>query len=106
MSCEGAWRFMVEKCRPDTAFFKAEERRLCLSPSRPTSYLVGKTEMVALRDEFRAKAGDRFSLRDFHDRLPAEGSFVPSLIRRKLLADQPNPTRTRCAPTTGSRGQT
>jgi len=49
------------------------------------SYLVGKTQLLALRDEYRKRTGDRFSLRDFHDRLLAEGSIPVSLIRRKLL---------------------
>jgi uncharacterized protein (DUF885 family) len=87
MSYDDAWKFMVDKCWPDTAFFKAEVRRYCLSPSQPMSYLVGKTQILALRDEYRRKAGDKFSLRDFHDRLLAEGSIPVSLIRRKLLTE-------------------
>ena len=87
MSYDDAWKFMVEKCWPDTAFFRAEVRRYCLSPSQPMSYLVGKTELLALRGEYRERMGDRFSTRDFHDRLLAEGSIPVSLIRRKLLAE-------------------
>jgi uncharacterized protein (DUF885 family) len=87
MSYDDAWRFMVEKCWPDTAFFKAEVRRYCLSPSQPMSYLVGKTELMALRDQYRRQQGERFSLEDFHDRLLAEGSIPVGLIRRKLLAE-------------------
>jgi len=87
MSYDDAWRFMVEKCWPDTAFFKAEVRRYCLSPSQPMSYLVGKTQLMALRDEYRKHVGDQFSLKDFHDLLLAEGSIPVSLIRRKLLAE-------------------
>ena len=87
MSYDDAWRFMVDKCWPDTAFFKAEVKRYCMSPSQPMSYLVGKTQLLALRDEYRKKMGDRFSLQDFHDRLLAEGSIPVNLIRRKLLAE-------------------
>jgi uncharacterized protein (DUF885 family) len=42
---------------------------------------------MELRDEYRKRVGDRFSLRDFHARLLAEGSIPVSLIRRKLLAE-------------------
>ena len=87
MSYDDAWRFMVDKCWPDTAFFKAEVKRYCLSPSQPMSYLVGKTQLMALRDEYRKRMGDRFSLQDFHDRVLAEGSIPVSLIRRKLLSE-------------------
>jgi len=87
MSYDDAWKFMVENCWPDTQFFQAEVRRYCLSPGQPMSYLVGKTQILALRDEYRRKRGDRFTLKDFHDRLLAEGSIPVSLIRRKLLAE-------------------
>ncbi len=87
MSYDDAWKFMVDNCWPDTAFFKAEVRRYCLSPSQPMSYLVGKTQILALRDEYRRRMGDKFSMRDFHDRLLAEGSIPVGLIRRKLLAE-------------------
>jgi len=87
MNYDDAWQFMVEKCGPDTAFFKAEVRRYCLSPSQPMSYLVGKTQLLELRDEYKRKKGDRFSLKDFHDRILAEGSIPVSLMRRKLLSE-------------------
>jgi uncharacterized protein (DUF885 family) len=48
---------------------------------------VGKTQLLALRNDYRRRMGDRFSIRDFHDRLLAEGSIPVSLIRRKLLAE-------------------
>jgi len=48
---------------------------------------VGKTQLLALREEYRRQLGERFSLRDFHDRLLAEGSIPVGLIRRKLLAE-------------------
>jgi uncharacterized protein (DUF885 family) len=86
-SYDDAWRFMVDRLGPDTAFFQAEVRRYCLSPSQPMSYLVGKTQILALRDEFRWKMGGDFSIRDFHDRLLVEGSVPVNLIRRKLLSD-------------------
>jgi uncharacterized protein (DUF885 family) len=87
MSYDDAWRFMVDQFGPDTAFFQAEVRRYCLSPSQPMSYLVGKTQLLGLRDEYHRKMGDRFSLKDFHDRVLAEGSISVSLLRRKLLAE-------------------
>jgi uncharacterized protein (DUF885 family) len=82
-----ALRFMMEQFGPDTAFFSGEVRRYCLSPGQPMSYLVGKTQIMALREDFRRQQGEQFSLRDFHNRLLGEGSVPVALIRRKLLAD-------------------
>jgi uncharacterized protein (DUF885 family) len=84
MSYDDAWEFMVQNFGPDTAFFKSEVRRYCLEPTQPMSYLTGKLQITALRDDYlRAHPGA--TLRDFHDHLLAEGSIPVSLIRRKLL---------------------
>jgi uncharacterized protein (DUF885 family) len=84
MSYDDAWEFMVQNFGPDTAFFQSEVRRYCLEPTQPMSYLTGKLQIMALRDDYlRAHSGA--TLRDFHDHLLAEGSIPVSLIRRKLL---------------------
>lgn len=87
MTYDDAWRFMVEKTGADTAFAQAEVRRYCLTPTQPMSYLVGKTMIMELRDKLQKKLGQEFSLKDFHDRLLAEGSIPISLIQRKLLGE-------------------
>lgn len=87
MTYDQAVQFMCENFGGDTAFFQGEVRRYCLQPTQPMSYLVGKTQILALRRECEERLGDDFSLRNFHDRLLAEGSIPVSLIRRKLLAD-------------------
>ena len=87
MNYDDAVRFMTEKCWPDTEYFRKEVARYCLSPGQPMSYAVGKYQLLALRDEYRQKMGERFTLRDFHDRVLAEGSIPVPLIRRKLLAE-------------------
>jgi hypothetical protein len=87
MTYDQAVDFMCDRFGPDTAYFQGEVRRYCLQPTQPMSYLVGKTQILALRQEYRDRMGDSFSRRDFHDRLLAEGSIPVSLIRRKLLTD-------------------
>ena len=88
-----AWRFTSGTTRGvpssilNALLFFPECRRYVMSPGQPSSYAVGKLQVTALRDEYAKKMGDRFSLRDFHDRLLAEGSIPVSLIRRKLLAE-------------------
>jgi len=85
MTYDEAWRFMVREVGADTDFAQGEVRRYCLEPGQPMSYLVGKTQILALREEYKRKMGRHFSFKDFHDRLLAEGSIPLPLIRRKLL---------------------
>ena len=49
------------------------------------SYLIGKRQILELRDKMKAKEGTAFSLKSFHDRLLAEGTIPVPLVARKLL---------------------
>lgn len=86
MTFDEAVDFLLDRFGTDTTYFQKEVRRYCLLPTQPMSYLVGKTLIMELRDEYKQKMGDKYSLKDFHDKLLAEGSIPISLIRRKLLS--------------------
>jgi uncharacterized protein (DUF885 family) len=47
---------------------------------------MGMSEILKMRDEYRARLGDRFTLSDFHRRLLEIGSMPPALVREALLA--------------------
>ena len=49
------------------------------------NYTIGKLEIFKLRDDYRAKMGDKFSLTDFHDRLLAGGLVPIKMIRREMM---------------------
>jgi uncharacterized protein (DUF885 family) len=46
----------------------------------PMSYLIGKMEIIGLRDAIKAREGENFSLKDFHDRYLEEGMIPPRLL--------------------------
>jgi uncharacterized protein (DUF885 family) len=85
MTYADAVRFMLDSVGTDTAFAQGEVRRYCLQPCQPMSYLVGKLQILAIREQLEHSLGAAFDLREFHDRLLAEGSIPVSLIQRKLL---------------------
>jgi uncharacterized protein (DUF885 family) len=62
----------------------AEVKRYTLTPTQPMSYLVGKLEILAIRDEARRRLGSRFDLHDFHAALLGRGSLPPALAREEL----------------------
>jgi hypothetical protein len=54
------------------------------------NYTVGKLEILKLREDYKAKMGDKFSLKAFHDRFLAAGLAPVKIIRRELMgADGP-----------------
>jgi uncharacterized protein (DUF885 family) len=59
----------------------AEVRRYTQSPGYPLSYLLGKHLMLALRDDVKAKMGDKYSDKFFHDVVAANGYLPMSKLR-------------------------
>jgi len=58
--------------------------------SRPgyfIGYFLGMKEILAMRDTYKAKMGDAFSLKDFHVKLMEAGNMPTSLMREVLLKD-------------------
>ncbi len=85
MTPEEAVRRLVEDAHLEFSNAAAEVRRYCASPTQPLSYLTGKMEIVKLRKEAEKREGNRFRLRDFHDRLLRTCNWPISLIRGVLL---------------------
>ncbi|MEZ5320090.1 MAG: DUF885 domain-containing protein [Vicinamibacterales bacterium] len=48
-------------------------------------YFMGMSEILKMREEYKAKVGAAFTLKDFHDRLLRIGSMPPALVREALL---------------------
>jgi len=72
---------LVTQLRVDRANAEGEVRRYCAEPAQPLCYAVGRREILALRNDFRAARGAAFKLRDFHDALLRYGGLPVTLIR-------------------------
>jgi uncharacterized protein (DUF885 family) len=83
MSIDQATRFFMDNARCERLPARAEAERGAFDPGYLT-YALGKIEIETLRDEFKQAAGDRFSLREFHDRLLGIG-MAPLWVHRELM---------------------
>ena len=72
---------LVANLGVDRANAEAEVRRYCAEPAQPLCYAVGRRDILALRDDFRAARGSAFTLRGFHDALLRYGGLPVSLMR-------------------------
>ncbi len=77
-------RRMREDAFLDEAGARQEAMRGTYDPTY-LAYTLGKHLILALREEWRAELGPRFSLRAFHDRFLACGGAPISAIRRAML---------------------
>jgi len=59
-------------------------RRACMSSTQLATYYVGNVEVNRIRADYQARAGEGFSLREFHDGLLSFGSPAPRYVRELL----------------------
>ena len=85
MSVEEATRFFRDNCHYEEKPARSEATRGTFDPGY-LYYTLGKLQILQLRETARREAGQRFSLRRFHDELLAHGAppirlLEPFLIR-------------------------
>lgn len=86
----GAWSYseavgwMIDNLGASLEYIETEVGRYTLSPTQPMSYLIGKLQILAIRDLYKEQMGEAYSPQAFHDMLLAEGSIPPNLIMKKL----------------------
>ncbi len=84
MSMEEAVKFFVEKVHLAENCALAEVRRYTLSPTYPLSYMLGKLEILKLREEMKKTLGKKFSLAKFHKELLERGTIPLKLAKREM----------------------
>ncbi len=57
-----------------------EIERYCVWPGQATSYMVGQTSWVRIREKAKATLGDKFDLRGFHDTALSAGAMPISVL--------------------------
>jgi len=85
MTLDEATRMLQEKVRMEHHMAAGEAKRYTMSPTYQSSYLLGKEEIVRLREDYKLKMGPAFRLKDFHDKLNSYGSIPVALVRREMM---------------------
>jgi uncharacterized protein (DUF885 family) len=86
MTVEQAAAMFVEKAYQPPAVAESEAKR-GTSDATYGYYTMGKLMILKLRDDYRAKMGDAYSLRAFHDAFVKLGPLPLPLIRTAMLGD-------------------
>jgi uncharacterized protein (DUF885 family) len=85
MSFDDAVGLLVDTAKLERINAEAEVKRYTQSPTQPMSYIVGKMEILRLRDDYRKQQGAAYSLKEFHDHLLSYGSIPIGLVRGLML---------------------
>ncbi|UCG30400.1 MAG: DUF885 domain-containing protein [candidate division WOR-3 bacterium] len=84
MTYDQAVDLLVKDAKLERVHAQKEVTRYTLTPTQPMSYLIGKKQILELKDDYQKKIGSRFNLREFHDKLLSFGSIPVCLIRKEL----------------------
>src|SRR5262245_12190442 len=77
--------YLVEQALVERFNALIEVKRYTMTPTQPMSYLVGKLQILGLRDEAQSKLGPRFDLANFHRQLLGIGTLPLGLVREELF---------------------
>ena len=76
---------MVNECFQTTAQAEEKYHRATCSQVQLCSYYAGSTAIQALRDDYKKKLGDQYSLKEFHEAFLSYGSSPVKYIREVML---------------------
>jgi uncharacterized protein (DUF885 family) len=80
-SREQAIRYMVDTLGDQETSVTTEVERYCVWPGQASSYKVGHTEWVRLREEAKAQLGSKFDLKSFHDVALSSGGMPLDVLK-------------------------
>jgi len=86
MSFDEAVEMLVDVAKLEMTNAVTEVKRYTQTPTQPMSYIVGKLEIMRLRDDYKKMMGDKFQLKEFHDKLLSYGTIPVSLVRQQMLS--------------------
>lgn len=84
-SKEDLVKLMVNECFQTNAQAEEKYHRATVSQVQLCSYYAGSTAIQALREDYKKKLGDKYSLKDFHEAFLSFGSSPVKYIRERML---------------------
>lgn len=87
---EKAIGFMKDNTPMSQEEIEAEVDRYTVWPGQALAYKVGQREIMALREEARARTGRRFDIKSFHDAVLRHGPLPLTVLRKSVLESFPD----------------
>jgi uncharacterized protein (DUF885 family) len=88
MTFDSAVDMLVNISKAERPNAVTEVKRYVQTPTQPMSYIIGKMQILKLREELVNKSDGKFTLKDFHDKLLSYGTIPIELIRRDMFFEE------------------
>ncbi|MWG33419.1 DUF885 domain-containing protein [Halomarina oriensis] len=85
MTAEEATDLLVDRARLERRWAETEVQRYTTRPTYPSSYRIGLTQLMDLRETYREQRGEAYDRKEFHDELMAYSILPVGMIADELL---------------------
>jgi uncharacterized protein (DUF885 family) len=85
MSFNKAVDMLVKIAKLEKTNAVAEVKRYTYTPTQPMTYMMGKLEILKLKDDFKKLKGREFNLKKFHNQLLSYGTIPVQMVRERML---------------------
>jgi uncharacterized protein (DUF885 family) len=85
MSFEDGVKVLTDKVHLEHELALSEVKRYTMTPTQPSSYLLGREMLFKLRERYKAKMGDKYTLKAFHTEALSHGTLAPGILAREML---------------------
>jgi uncharacterized protein (DUF885 family) len=86
MTFEDAVRLLTDRVHLGRPLALSEVKRYTENPTQPLAYMVGREKIFELRESYRLKRGNQFSLKRFHTELLSHGTIAPGYLEREMFS--------------------
>jgi len=85
MTFDAAVKILTDDVHLEHELAASEVKRYTMHPTQPLSYLVGRERIRAMRERYRQRAGDAFTLKAFHTALLSHGTIAQGLVEQEMF---------------------
>lgn len=87
MSKEDALNLLINEAFQQKAEAEGKWRRVCVTQVQLCSYFSGYTEIYDFREELKKQQGDKFNLKQFHEKFLSYGSAPVKYIKELMVSE-------------------
>jgi len=91
MSKQNAIALLTHEAFQQAAEADGKWKRVCETSVQLDSYFTGYKEIIDLREAYKKKMGDKYTLKDFNEKFLSYGSAPVRYIKEAMLAKEPVP---------------
>ena len=76
---------LTNRVRLERPLALSEVKRYTGNPTQPLAYMVGREKLMQLRETYKAREGQAYTLKRFHQEVLAHGTLAPGYLEREIF---------------------